>query len=265
LLNRADVDPRFSLAYKVGEGSISLAYGKFRQSPVNELLRLDKSVGQEKADHYIASYQLLENNRTFRAEVYYKKYDDLVKYDNPEKTLLNNSGAGYAKGIELFWRDNQSIKNLDYWLSYSYLDTERDYLDFPHSAVPTFASAHNVSVVYKYFFTKLKTQFGATYSFASGRPYNNPNEETFNGGKTKSYQDLSVNLAYLPSRNVILYFSATNLTGSDNIFGYEYSNQLNDDGFYNGRAIKQPAKHFLFIGVFLTLSRDKSINQLPSL
>ncbi len=253
------------MAYKVGEGNFSLAYGKFRQSPVNELLRLDRSIDQEKADHYIVSYQLVENNRTFRAEVYYKKYNDLVKYLNPERTSINNSGDGYAKGLELFWRDNRSVKNLDYWISYSYLDTERDYLDFPNEAVPGFASAHNFSVVYKYFFTNLKTQFGATYSFTSGRPYNDPNEEIFNGGKTKSYQDLSVNLAYLPRPNLIIYFSATNLIGHNNIFGYEYSTKLNEEGFYNRRAITQPAKHFLFLGVFLTLSKDKSVNQLPTL
>lgn len=265
LLNRVSVDPRLSLAYKVGGGNFSLAYGKFRQSPVNELLRLDHSINQERADHYIVSYQVVENNRTFRAEIYYKKYNDLVKYLNPEKTWIDNSGKGYAKGLELFWRDNLSVKNLDYWFSYSYLDTERDYLDFPHEAVPNFASTHNCSVVFKYFFTELKTQFGATYSFTSGRPYHDPNQEIFNGGKTRSYQDLSINLAYLPRPNLIIYFSATNLTGRNNIFGYEYSTKLNEEGFYNRRAITQPAKHFLFLGVFLTLSKDKTVNQLPSL
>ncbi|HEX5168167.1 MAG TPA: TonB-dependent receptor [Cyclobacteriaceae bacterium] len=265
LLRTASIDPRLSLAYKVGDGNFSVAYGKFRQSPANELLRMNLSVNPEKADHYILSYQLVDNNRTFRAEAYYKQYRDLVKYVNLEKTLINNSGTGYAKGFELFWRDNRSIRNLDYWISYSYLDTKREYLDFPYKATPSFASAHNFSFVYKYFFTKLKTQFGATYSFTSGRPYNDPNREIFNGSKTRSYQDLSINLAYLPRHNLILYFSATNLTGRDNVFGYEFSNQLNDNGYYNSRAIKQPAKHFLFLGIFITLSKEQSINQLPTL
>lgn len=265
LLRSVSIDPRLSLAYKVGEGSLSLAYGKFRQSPVNELLRINTGIKEEKADHYIASYQRIENNRTFRAELYYKKYSDLVKYADDQKTFINNNGSGYAKGFELFWRDNKSIKNFDYWISYSYLNTKRDYLDFPNEAIPSFASAHNVSVVYKYFISKLKTQVGATYSFASGRPYNDPNEDKFNGGKTKSYQDLSFNLAYLPRPNLIIYFSATNLLGRDNIFGYEFSQQVNEEGFYNSRAIRQPAKRFLFVGIFLTLSKEKSINQLPSL
>lgn len=265
LSNHLSVDPRISLAYKAGKGNFSLAYGKFRQSPVNQLLRLNTTVDEEKADHYILNYQLIENKRTFRAEIYYKKYDDLIKYTNPEKTIINNDGFGYAKGFELFWRDNQTINNFDYWVSYSYLDTKRNYIDFPYQSIPTFASAHNFSVVGKYFFTKLKSQVGATYSFTSGRPYNNPNEEKFNAGKTKSYQDLSLNIAYLPRHNVIIYFSATNLLGRDNIFGYEYGDALNEEGLYNSRAIRQPAKRFLFVGIFITLSKEKSINQLPSL
>jgi hypothetical protein len=265
LVDRLSIDPRISLAYKAGQGSFSLAYGKFRQSPVNELLRLNPSINEEKADHYIFNYQLIENNRTFRAEIYYKKYNDLIKYTNPEKILITNDGFGYAKGFELFWRDNQTIKNFDYWVSYSYLNTERNYLDFPVQSTPSFASAHNFSIVGKYFFTKLKSQVGATYSFASGRPYNNPNEYEFNAGKTKSYQDLSLNVAYLPRPDVIIYFSATNLLGRDNIFGYEYGDTLNEEGLYNSRAIRQPAPRFLFVGIFITLSKEKSVNQLPSL
>jgi outer membrane cobalamin receptor len=232
---------------------------------VNNLLRLNPSINEEKADHYIFNYQLIENNRTFRAEIYYKKYNDLIKYINAEKTLINSDGFGYAKGFELFWRDNQTINNFDYWVSYSYLNTERNYLDFPVQSTPTFASAHNFSVVGKYFFSRLKSQVGATYSFASGRPYNNPNEDGFNASKTKSYQDLSLNVAYLPRPEVILYFSITNLLGRDNIFGYEYGDTINENGLYNSRAIRQPAPRFLFVGIFITLSREKSVNQLPSL
>ncbi len=265
LQHQLSIDPRISLAYNAwGNGTFSLAYGKFRQSPKNDYLKLNSSLAPEKADHYIASYQLVENNRTFRAEVYYKRYHNLIKYA-PNTLDFTNDGDGYAKGLEFFWRDNRTFKNTDYWISYSYLDTERDYLDFTTAATPTFASAHNFSAVYKYFFTKLKTQFGATYSFSSGRPYNDPNTDRFNEGKTPAYHDLSVNVAYLPVPQLVIYFSATNLLGSKNIFGYEYSENKNDQGNYNSRAIGQPAPRFLFIGIFLTLTKDKSINQLPTL
>jgi hypothetical protein len=263
LTNSLRLDPRISLAYKTGSNSqVSLAYGKFRQSVKNDYVRLNNDLTSEKADHLILNYQLVENNRTFRIETYYKKYDDLVKVSEGQ---LNNDGSGYAKGIELFWRDNESVDKLDYWVSYSFLDTQRDYLNFPHQATPSFASRHNFSVVGKYFVQKLKSQLGATWSYTSGRPYYNPNNEKFNNSKTPSYEDVSFNWSYLPKPYLIVYVSCTNLLGRDNIFGYEYSSNLNGEGEYNRRAIRQPASRFLFIGIFLTITKDKSVNQLPTL
>jgi hypothetical protein len=263
LTNEVTADPRMSLAYKVGNnGQFSLAWGKFRQTPKNDWLRLNSSLEAEKADHYILNYQRIENNKTFRVETYYKKYNNLVKIENGVAT---NNGYGYAQGLELFWRDNESVDNLDYWVSYSFLDTKRNYLNFPHEAAPGFSSKHNLSVVGKYFVVKLKSQLGATFSYTSGRPYNNPNETKFNGSKTPSYQDLSFNWSYLPKPYLIVYFSCTNLLGRDNIFGYEYGSGMNEQGMYNSRAIRQPAPRFLFLGIFLTLSKDKSVNQLPTL
>lgn len=266
LLAKASLDPRLSFAYKTGEiGQVSFAYGKFRQTPQNEWLRVDQALEPEKADHYILNYQFVTNNRTFRVETYYKKYNDLVKFRNGSADELTNEGNGFAKGIELFWRDNRSIRNVDYWISYSFLDTERNYLGTPYATIPTFASAHNFSVVYKHFITKLKTQVGATYSFTSGRPYNDPNMDKYNAGRTKSYQDLSMNLSYLPTSQVIIHFSCTNVLGRDNIFGYEFASSPDVNGVYAGRPIRQPAPRFLFLGIFITLSKDKTINQLPTL
>lgn len=260
------IDPRASLAYKLGrEGQVSLAYGKFRQTAKNQYVRYEFGLQSERADHYIVSYQLVNNSRTFRAEAYLKEYKDLVKYSALVPGSISNSGSGYAKGFELFWRDNRSIQNVDYWVSYSFLDTERDYLNYPNRAVPTFASKHNLSVVYKHFISSLKSQAGFTWSYTSGRPYHNPNETGFNQSKTPSYQDLSFNWSYLYKPWVIMYFSCTNLLGRDNIFGYEYASQPNGDGMYTGRAIRQPASRFAFLGIFITLSKDKSVTQLPTL
>lgn len=257
------VDPRISLAYKTGEdGQISLAYGTFRQSVKSDYLKFNTDLKSEQSSHYILNYQRITDGKTFRVETYYKVYNDLLKTDG---ATFTNNGNGYARGVELFWRDNRSVRNLDYWISYSFLDTERDYLNFPGKATPSFASKHNFSIVGKYFVTKLKSQLGATYSFTSGRPYENPNEPGFNTSKTPSYQDLSFNWSYLPKPYLIVYFSCTNLFGRDNIFGYEYGAQMNEQGQYNSRAIRQPAPRFLFLGIFLTLSKDKSMSQLPTL
>jgi hypothetical protein len=267
LNNQLGVDPRASIAYKPKEkGQFSFAYGRFRQSAKNTYVRNNTGLGSEKAEHFILNYQIISNNRTFRVETFYKKYFDLVKFQyRSADTLFVNGGDGYAKGFEVFWRDNQTLKNVDYWVSYSYLDTKRNYLNYPYMAVPTFASTHNFSVVYKHFITSLKSQVGLTYSYSSPRSYFNPNTSQFNSDRTPSYQDLSVNISYLPKNWLILYVSCTNLLNHDNIFGYQFDSKPMADGTYASKAIRQPAQHFLFLGIFITLSKNKSVNQLPNL
>jgi hypothetical protein len=266
LNGQSGIDPRVSVAYKPGDnGQFSFAYGKFRQSAANQYLRINTDLGSEKAEHFIANYQVINNNRTFRVEAYYKKYDALVKFDNGDIDLPASTGRGFARGVELFWRDNKTLRNVDYWVSYSFLDTERDYLDFPHSAAPSFASKHNLSVVYKHFITSLKSQLGLTWSFGSGRPYYDPNAVEFNGSLTPYYQDLSANISYLPRNWLIVHASCTNLLGRENIFSYQFAGTPDSNGVYAGRAVRQAANRFLFLGVFITISKNKSINQLPNL
>jgi CarboxypepD_reg-like domain/TonB-dependent Receptor Plug Domain len=266
LLNKVALDPRLSLAWRPGkQGQFSIAYGTFRQSAKNQYLRVNNNLDNERAEHFILNYQIINNNRTFRVEAYYKRYNDLVKFANGDGTLLNNLGNGYAKGVEVFWRDNKSIRNIDYWVSYSFLDTKRDYLNFPLTATPSFASKHNFSFVYKHFAKAIKSQLGFTYSYASGRPYYNPNNTAFNADQTPEYHDLSANVAFLPKNWLIIYASCTNLLGRDNVFGYNYSATPDSNGVYAGNAIRQPAAHLLFLGVFITLTKNKSVNQLPNL
>ncbi len=267
--NKLYVAPRVSLAYKTGENAqVALAAGSFQQAATEDLLRINNSLDFEKADHLILNYQLINSKQTFRIEGYIKRYRDLVKFDPDNKfnpITYTNSGDGFARGIDVFWRDNKTIKNGDYWISYSYLDTERDYRDFPTNAVPTFASKHNLSVVYKQFVPDAKTQFSGTFSYASPRTYNNPNTDEYNGGKTPAYLDLSLSISYLATQSVIIYGSVTNVTGRENIFGYTYSNRPDDKGNYLGLATTQPAPRFLFVGLFITFSKDPTLNQLKSL
>ncbi len=263
------VAPRMSLAYKVGKkGQVALAAGSFQQTPTDDLLRINNSLHSEKADHLILNYQLINSNRTFRIEGYLKRYRDLVKFNPDDKynpTNYMNSGDGIARGVDVFWRDNKTIKNADYWISYSFLDTERDYRDFPNMAVPSFASTHNLSVVYKQFVPGVKTQFSGTFSYSSPRTYNNPNTDKFNSGKTPDYLDLSLSISYLATQSIIIYGSVTNVTGRENVFGYTYSKQPDNQGNYIGLATTLPAPRFLFVGVFITFSKGATLNQLKSL
>ncbi|WP_422348394.1 TonB-dependent receptor [Flagellimonas sp.] len=269
LLNAFELMPRVSLAYKPGDkGQFSLAYGDFYQNPLSEVVKFGQPLGSEKTSHYILNYQRVGDGKTFRAEAYYKDYDNLIKYDTemPQfNSSFDNSGNGYATGLDVFWRDNKSISQLDYWISYSYLNTERDYRNFEVRATPNFAPEHSLSVVTKYFITKLRSQVGLSYSYGSGRPYNNPNTPEFLAEKTKSFNNLSFNWAYLIDQQKILYFSVNNVLGFKNISDYQYANAPNVDGIFDRRAITPAADQFFFVGFFWTISSDGKSNQLDNL
>ncbi len=270
VIDKMNLAPRASLAYKVGKGAqVSAAYGIFYQKPENSQLFYTRNLGYTKATHYILNYQKMYSDRIFRIEGFYKQYNDLIKTIplNYQFARYDNSGTGYAKGVELFFRDKKSIQNLDYWISYSYLDTKRDYLNYPGEMQPTFAAKHTASLVVKRFVLKWKTGFSATYSFATGRPYYNLQ---YNGadnkyvladrGKTKAYNTLGISAYYVPSvgktnakTNTVLFASVTNVLGNNLVYGYNYS--------YNGaykQAIVPPAKRFYFIGAFLSWGIDRS-------
>lgn len=264
-----NVAPRVSLAYKSSEkGQFSFAYGDFYQNPLAESLKFDSSLDFEKTSHYILNYQYLSDGKTFRAEAYYKDYDGLVKYDTemPQfNSEYNNAGSGYASGIDIFWRDNKSIKNLDYWASYSYLHTKRDFRNYQEKATPNFAPTHGLSLVTKYWVEDWRSQIGVSYNHSSGRPYNNPNTQEFLAEKTKAFNSINMNWAYLISQQKILFFSVSNITGFKNVNGYQYANTPNVEGMFDRREIRPTADAFFVVGFFWTLSDDKSSNQLDNL
>ena len=269
LLDDISISPRISLAYKTCEDSqLSLAYGDFYQSPNSDIFKFSEGLKPQHTKHYILNYQLNKEGQIFRAEAYYKDYNSLVKYDTEFAAFdsnFNNSGKGYAKGVDLFWRDNKSIKNTDYWISYSLLDSERDYKNYPVMAQPNFANTHNLSVVGKYFITDWKSQVGFSYALASGRTYTNPNLGGFLDQKTRTYNSLSVNWAYLIDQQKILYFSINNVLGFKNINGYQYASTPDLNGHFDRMAMRPAADQFFFVGFFWTISEDNTSNQLDNL
>lgn len=273
IFNDFTIAPRLSLAYKTSAKSqVSLAYGDFYQNPTSNILKFSVPIAigikPQNTSHYILNYQLNKEGKIFRAEAYYKNYKNLVKYDTNFASFdsdYNSNGFGFAKGLDLFWRDSKSIKNTDYWISYSYLDTKRDYRNYPIEAQPNFANTHNLSLVGKYWIEDWKSQVGFSYGFASGRTYTNPNQTGFLNQKTKSFNSLSLNWAYLISQQKILYFSVNNVLGFKNINGYQYADAPDINGNFNRLALRPAADQFFFIGFFWTFSEDKSSNQLDNL
>lgn len=271
LLNENTLSPRISFAYKVAKNSsFSLAYGDFSQTPNANYIKYTKfyQFESEKAQHYILNFQFSKNGQTFRAETYYKGYSNLVKYNTPivqYNSVFSNNGSGYAKGLELFWRDEKSIKNLEYWVSYSYIDTKRNYKNYPIQVTPSFIANHSLSINAKYFIGSLKSLVGLSNAFTTGRPYNNPNELQFMNGKTKNYNNFSLDWSYLLTTQKIIYFTVSNVLGSQNVYGYNYKNTSNSRGIFDRKEIIPSADRMVFVGFFWTISQDKKKNQLNDL
>jgi vitamin B12 transporter len=269
IIDKSDIAPRVSMAYRTGpDAQVSLAYGIFYQKPENNQLFYTPNLGFTKATHYIINYQKMTKDRIFRIEAYYKQYQYLVKTVpvNYFFSTFNNTGTGYAKGFELFWRDKKSIKNFDYWISYSYLDTRRNYLNYTEQLMPSFAATHTASIVMKRFFTKIKSGVNLTYSFATGRPYYNFILDSANkyylaeSGKTKDYNSLNFSAEYVPSVGnpkaktfVVWFASVSNVLGYNAVYGYNFSYS----GLYK-QAITPPATRFYFVGCFISWGVDRS-------
>ncbi|WP_310392201.1 hypothetical protein [Hymenobacter sp.] len=264
VLGRWNAAPRAALAYQLDDASqVSAAYGQFYQTPANDLLlsaHANPALRFERADHYLLTYQRIRADRTLRVEGYYKNYDHLTRFDAAtqfQPTSYQSTGGGYARGVDLFWRDRKTVKNLDYWVSYGLLDTKRQQRLDPAQAVPTFASRHNVSVVGKYWLGKLHTLVGATASYSSPRLSYDP---SFRAISTPSYQDLSVNFSYVTSfrKNLtIVHVSASNLLGRANVFGYRYGATPNDQGAYQRVDVTPSAPRMVFVVLMMSINKAR--------
>jgi hypothetical protein len=271
VVNKFNIAPRLSVAYKFRDNSqASFAYGLFYQNPERKYLPAVASLNYSRAAHYILQYQKLSNDRTFRVEAFYKKYTDLYKTSagvTGREVASNNNGFGNAKGVELFYRDKKTFKNVDFWISYSYLDTKRDYLNYPQAITPTFAANHTAAFVIKKFVTKWKTGFNLSYNFATGRPYyyfkyDNVQSKYVIGdaGKTINYNSTSFSVNYLPGigkKNAkafaVWVLGINNVFGQKQVFNYNYNN----DGSRK-EAVTPPSKRFIFIGCFISFGIDRT-------
>jgi vitamin B12 transporter len=267
LLGRFCAAPRLGLAYQTGANSqLSAAWGYFYQTPATDLLRISPALQFERAEHYLLTYQRLVKERTLRAEIYQKNYARLTTFSAAQPytpTTYQNAGRGYARGLDVLWRDRTTFKKADYWVSYGFVDTRRQFRDYPTAAVPTFAARHNLSVVGKYWLQKIHTQIGFTYAYGSPRRYHNPNLPGYNQSSLPAYQDLSLNASYLThwfGQFTIVYVSASNVLGRQNVYGYTFAGQPDASGLRPGAAVLPPAPRMLFVGVFISINKKTKVN-----
>lgn len=256
------LNPRASLAYRpAAKSSVSLAYGQYRQDPELAQKMLQPELTAAEAQHWVLNYLFSDEARTFRAELYHKQYRNLL-WSFPD---LHSGGKGYARGFDLFWRDRQGVANLDYWISYSFVDSRRNWRSFESLVQPSFAPRHNASLVGKYWIARLNSQLGGSFNLNDGYTYDNPNKEGEMESRTKAFSSLNLSWSYLPQPNLIIHFEVTNVLGRENVMGHQFSNLPNQQGQFASRPIAQSAKRFVLLGIFYTLSADKKANQLNNL
>lgn len=264
LLDKTVLAPRISLAYRFANGGqLNAAYGIFYQQPEAIYLIQAPSPAFTQATHYILNYQKKANNRLLRIEAYYKQYKGLVT----TVSSVGNSGTGYAKGIELFFRDKRTFKGFDYWVTYTYLDTKRKFLNYPAEIRPEFSAPHTATIALKKFFSNINFDANLSYLIAAGRPYYDI--QTDAGGKafindngtTRMYNNMNLSFAYL--FNMFkkwkqkdfsgIGFGINNVFGTKQVFGYNYS--------YDGlrkMPIEPPAKRSYYIGIFMSFGIDRT-------
>ncbi|TDW96401.1 TonB-dependent receptor [Dinghuibacter silviterrae] len=265
LLGNADASPRMALAVRTGiHGQLGAATGLFYEEASANYLLFGYRPGFQEAIHYLVNYEWIRENRSFRLEAYYKRYRHLVREQgvpytpNPYRTdfgTVDNTGYGFARGFDVFWRDKVSIPYIDYWITYSYVDTRRLYQNYLAEATPDFVSTHNLNLILKYLSANGHVFASAGYNYASGRPYYNPASATFFGDRASAYQNISGKVSYLATFHRVFaafYVNVDDLTNYRNVLGYRYS----ADGAVKVPVLPPQNRSVLF-GVYLSLTAFK--------
>jgi hypothetical protein len=236
------LNPRIGIGYRLGKcSSITAGAGLFSQMPELRLMtRTDgnPSLREMSAIHYTLSYEItFDENKSLRTELYYKSYENLPL----EHAAFNytNDGYGFAYGLDFIIKGNLP-PGLEGWLSYSFINTKRKWMDYSELISSSFDITHNLSVVIKYNLTAM-LQIGLNYKYATGRPFTPVTGSEFkpqlgiykpeygqkNSMRYNDYQRLDLRLTYLnqlfSKYFTVLYVEALNILDFKNLFGYTYS------------------------------------------
>ena len=238
---RMSLSPRVAMNYYAGDAVLSATVGRYTQQAEFRYLALSPDLQSSTCWQYNIGMQYERGGRFGKAEAYYKDYDRLPLW---EQASLTVNGYGYSAGFDLFFLDRTSLKNVEYRLSYTYNLSRRRYLEYPELTTPQYATRHNASFVIKWSIPRLRLILGLTDTYASGRPWHNPERPGLMNDEVKPYNSLDLGLTFLLSPKVILTTSATNILCRRNEFGR-----------VDGRPVLASADHFFYIGVYVTLGK----------
>lgn len=255
------IEPRTMLTYQMDtKQQVSFSYGVF-----NQALNLEQAISLKQedwmqADHYIFNYTYEFKKRMLRAEVFYKDYSKLLLTPMGKPSQYSQLGEGYAKGFDVFWKDSNTFKNFNYWITYTYIDSKRKEMYWDEWVQPSYVAKHNFSVVTKYWIEQWKSQVSMTYNFTTPRHFYNIDTTDKVMYKSSQIHNVSMSWAYLLSAQKILYASVDNLLGRNPVYAYQFTQQGGQPDVVNPTA-----KRFVYIGFMWTISSNKKSNQLDNL
>ncbi|MDR1631838.1 MAG: hypothetical protein LBR97_02985 [Dysgonamonadaceae bacterium] len=262
-LKRFNLAPRLYIGYRLQRRHIlSASFGEYFQLPAMRYLKRSDAMDFTSVDKATVSYSYLPNrNSKLQVDAYYKKYKNAVTYREGQWQApeTGNDGKGTGYGADVFLKNN--YKTLEYWFSYSYNHTKKQYDWFPEAVVPEYVARHSFNATLKYWLAPLKSLLSANYGITSGTPYYKAIYPYNELGRTPLRNSLSLSWSYVPKPGLVVHFACQNVFGYKNIYGYEYSTIHPE----NRREITNPESRFLFLGVFMTLSNNKKLNQLKNL
>lgn len=250
--------PRIALNYNpLNDIILSASIGRYQQTTSNSYLVYNKHLAQEKTTQFILSAKNnITNYRVFNFEAYYKKYDKLTTY---RKDIYTSVGKGYSWGIDLLYKDGFVIRkgqSLEYMLTYSYNDTKRKFGKYTDKIEPNFVTKHNSSISLKYWNNSIKSLIGIASRFTSGRTYHDPNKQGIMNSRTTPFNTVDISWSFLAHKKLIIFASASNIFGRDNIYGYQYNSVPDTSGKFVRIPIKSYQKQFFFIGFFFNFGKN---------
>jgi tetratricopeptide (TPR) repeat protein len=159
------LDPRFALAYRIGDWTWRLGAGEFQQGRWRVGYNLPDGGAPagipRRARHYATGLER-EGNLYAKVEAYLKEYDRYVP-DGEGPPI----GTGKATGVDLLARWTGS-ERWDGWVSYSYLSSQVELVD-GQTVSATYDVPHTLTTVGQVY--SGSWMLGVTARYATGRPF----------------------------------------------------------------------------------------------
>lgn len=262
--------PRFSTSYKINKNNTMTLDAGLYSRPADYFNRQRISWDfEEKSAQYNLTYQLKnKDSQILRVQAFDKEYRNLALFmpsSNSKKTSdiqVAPEGKGYARGIDIFWKDPKTIRNFEYWISYSYTDSKRKYLHYPIMAHPEYVAKHSASLVTKKWIGSLNSMFNVGVSYRSGVSYYNPQlpQEQFMDERTPSTFSLSVSwnkLFNIGKMSGVAVVSVNGICNANPTYGYRFIPKIDEPGNFYKEKISSPIRQFIFLGVFINIGTDR--------